>query len=305
MTLVPGIVSDAEVFLSKLEEHVEAGDVFKLEEATTRLTIDIIGKVALDLDFNMQKGENECITAFREQVHLLPNGLSALEMWYPWGIWRRWRNQKIMVAYIGKVLDERFAKRLAETEGEKRVPARKRRTVLDLALDSYLSGVSEDEEKVEHVQDGPPPAMDSEFKAGVITQIRTFIFAGHDTTSSTLCYVFHLLAKHPSASQRIRAEHDSVLGKDPDAAAELIKANPHILNKLEYTLAVIKETLRLFPAASAPRKGRKEQFIRDPKTGEMYPTEGYVKLNHGRRTLKLLPCFNLQHLLIYSLDLDT
>lgn len=44
MTLVPGIVSDAEIFISKLEKHVEAQDVFKLEEATTRLTIDIIGK---------------------------------------------------------------------------------------------------------------------------------------------------------------------------------------------------------------------------------------------------------------------
>lgn len=276
MTLVPGIVSDAEVFVSNLEKHVEKGDVFKLEEVTTRLTIDIIGKVALDLEFGMQKGENVCITAFREQAHLVPNGRTPFEMWWPWGIWRRWRNQKIMVEYIGKVLDERFAKRLAESEGKAKTPARRSRTVLDLALDSYLSGESQPDEKDEHVRDGAAPVMDSAFKAGVITQIRTFIFAGHDTTSSTLCYVFHLLSKHPAVLQRIQAEHDSILGTDAGAAADAIKANPHILNKLEYTLAVIKETLRLFPAASAPRQGAKNVFIRDPETGELWPTEGCV-----------------------------
>lgn len=185
-----------------------------------------------------------------------------------------------MVAYIGKVLDERFAKRLSESE--EKFPARKSRTVLDLALDSYLSGADTIEDSVQRAND-ESPAMDSAFKAGVITQIRTFIFAGHDTTSSTLCYAYYLLSKHPSSLARIRAEHDSILGQDENAAADLIKTNPHILNKLEYTLAVIKETLRLFPAASAPRAGSKDIFLRDPKTGEMWPTEGYLVwlVHHG------------------------
>lgn len=280
MSLVPGIVSDAEVFVSKLTEHAETQDVFKLEEATTRLTIDVIGKVALDLELNTQNSENEYTTAMREQVHLLPNQRMPFEMWLPWGIWRRWRNGKIMSSYIGKVVDERFAKRLAESESEFKSTEKSRtptsRTILDLALDSYLSGSSNQDEAIENAQDGPPPAMDSACKAGVITQIRTFLFAGHDTTSSTLCYVFHLLSKHPYALQRVRAEHDSVLGTNKDAAAEVIRANPHILNKLEYTLAIIKETLRLYPVASGPRAGSKDLFLRDPKTGEMWPTEGYL-----------------------------
>lgn len=47
MTLVPGIVDDSLVFCDILARHVEKGDVFRLEEAATRLTVDIIGRVVL------------------------------------------------------------------------------------------------------------------------------------------------------------------------------------------------------------------------------------------------------------------
>lgn len=277
MTLVPGIVTDAEIFVSKLDAHADAQDVFKLEEVTTRLTIDVIGKVALDLHFNMQNGENECITAFREQAHLLPNGLHPLEMWNPWGIWRRFCNERIMVNYIGKVLDDRFAQRLNQSKDQSGLIKHKSRTVLDLALDSYLSTSSPTPDtKTSPLQHAPPPAISQTFKSGLTTQIRTFIFAGHDTTSSTLCYAFHLLSKHPSALQRIRSEHDLIFGQDPSLTASKIKSNPHILHKLDYTLAVLKETLRLYPAASAPRAGSPDTILRDPKTGTAFPTEGYM-----------------------------
>lgn len=97
-TLVPGIVDDVLVYVEKLNEHADKGDVFRLEEATTRLTIDVIGKVVLDVHFNMQRGENPCIEALREQVHLLPNEgtTNPFEMWYPWGIYRRWMNDRLV-----------------------------------------------------------------------------------------------------------------------------------------------------------------------------------------------------------------
>ncbi|KAI5365287.1 putative cytochrome P450 [Septoria linicola] len=268
ITLVPGIVDDASIYVEKLTEHAQKQDLFRLEEETTRLTIDVIGKVVLDIRFNMQRGENECIDALREQVHHLPNNtMDPFTMWRPYGIYRRWRNVRIMKRYIGKVLDERFATKAAPTSKKQR-----KRTIIDLALDSYLTGTSDVEEAT---SDNEPQVMDAEFREGAITQIRVFLFAGHDTTSSTICYAYHLLRKHPKSMQRIREEHEAILG--PVATtADTIKDDPNILHKLEYTLCVIKEVLRLFPAASAPRRGEKGLFLTDPKTGEKYETEGYM-----------------------------
>lgn len=115
--------------------------------------------------------------------------------------------------------------------------------------------------------------MDAIFKGFAMSQIKLFIFAGHDTTSSTLDYIFYLLSKSPSALQRLRAEHRKVFALDFKETASMIIDNPHLLNQLPYTVAVIKETLRLFPPASSPREGELGFFVTDEQ-GRQFPTEG-------------------------------
>ena len=81
------------------------------------------------------------------------------------------------------------------------------------------------------------------------------MFVGHDSTSSTVCYILHLLATNPNALARIRAEHDRLLGPDLSAVPGLLKQNAHLTNHLVYTTAVIKEALRLFPPGGCSRAG--------------------------------------------------
>lgn len=59
MTLTPFIVEQAEIFVKKLASHAAKGEVFRLEEDATRMTVDIIGKLTLDMDLGTQHGENE------------------------------------------------------------------------------------------------------------------------------------------------------------------------------------------------------------------------------------------------------
>lgn len=47
MTLVDGIVDDSMLFMEILGRHAEEQDIFSLEEAATRATVDIIGRVVL------------------------------------------------------------------------------------------------------------------------------------------------------------------------------------------------------------------------------------------------------------------
>ena len=148
-----------------------------------------------------------------------------------------------MDRYISRELENQFAhnQEIVETQGPK---LRKSKTIIDLALDKNL----EEQAVPDSVRN-----MDATFKKYAISQMKVFILAGHDTTSSTLCYIFYLLSINPGALEHVQAEHDKVFGTDRNETQSVVTENPHFLNQLPYTVAVIKETMRLFPAASGTR----------------------------------------------------
>lgn len=137
------------------------------------------------------------------------------------------------------------------------------KAVIYLILNSYLAP---------NMIDPTAKKVDGMFNDLVTCHMKFFIFAGHDTVASTLCYIYHLLSQNASSLRRVRDEHDNILGRDLTLTASLIIAKPHLLNLLPYTLAVIKETLRLFPAAGTARAGNSDFFITDDQ-GHRYPTK--------------------------------
>ena len=185
--------------------------------------------------------------------------LNTFKRWNPVRPVMEWYNSRQMDSYIGKELDKRYDSYLAHLAHGDVAPSK---SVISLALEGYLE---------QKRSQKPPPTLDPIFKAHATCQIRTFLFAGHDTTSSTICHIYYLLSKNPSSLEKLRGEHDSVLGRDLDAAGMLISDNAHLLNQLTYTLAVIKESMRLFPPASGIREGVDGVSITDDN-GEAYPT---------------------------------
>ncbi|GKZ21502.1 hypothetical protein AbraIFM66951_006685 [Aspergillus brasiliensis] len=75
----------------------------------------------------------------------------------------------------------------------------------------------------------------------IIDNILIFLIAGHETTSGLLSFVLHYLLKNPEEMQRTTREIDDIIG-DQELTIE------H-LSKLNYTTAVLRETLRLMPTA--------------------------------------------------------
>jgi cytochrome P450 len=73
----------------------------------------------------------------------------------------------------------------------------------------------------------------------LIDEVMTLIIAGHETTASTLNWVWYLLAQHPACEQRLHAELDEQLQGHPPTLADLAR--------LPYLKQVIDETLRLYP----------------------------------------------------------
>lgn len=143
-------------------------------------------------------------------------------------------------------------------------------TIMSLAIKSYVNEVQLVSDKSTAL------GIDPRFWDMAISQLKMFMLAGHDTTASTICFAYHLLNKNPKTLEAIRTEHDEVLGKDPSAVKDTIVATPQLLNRLPYTSAVIKETLRLFPPAGTARESPDDFFLTHPDTGLRYPTKGLM-----------------------------
>ncbi len=74
-------------------------------------------------------------------------------------------------------------------------------------------------------------------------EVMTLMFAGHDTTTSTVAFMFHELAHHPEIVARLRAEQDSQLVDGLPTPSQLMSGE---LSELEM---VFDETLRMYPPA--------------------------------------------------------
>ncbi len=73
-------------------------------------------------------------------------------------------------------------------------------------------------------------------------QLMTLMFAGHDTSTSTLTFMMHELARHPEVAARLIEEQDGVLGGATPTVDQLEREMP-------YLEMVLDEVLRLYPPA--------------------------------------------------------
>ena len=97
-------------------------------------------------------------------------------------------------------------------------------------------------------------------------QVMTLMFAGHDTSTSTVSFLLYELARNPVARTRLCDELDGALGGDAPNMAQLHRGLP-------YLDMVTDETLRLYPPAwIGPRKSvRSFEFA-----GREVPAGAYV-----------------------------
>ncbi len=113
-------------------------------------------------------------------------------------------------------------------------------------------------------------ATDEHGAALTDTQIRdevmTLLFAGHDTTTSTVAFMFYELARHPEVVARLLAEQREQLAGARPTPAQLMG------DGLPYLEMVLDETLRLYPPAwIGPRRSVEPfQLVGQPVPGGVF-----------------------------------
>lgn len=130
-----------------------------------------------------------------------------------------------------KVLDEIV---FGEIERRRADPDPSRRDILSLLIGARGAGGEE--------------FTDTEIR----DQVMTLMFAGHDTSTSTLTFMLHELARHPEVTARLHEEQEQVLGGAAPSPEQLEKEMP-------YLDMVLDEVLRLYPPAwIGPRRAVRE-----------------------------------------------
>ena len=266
--LAPAIVDEVATFAENVKGKAgregKWGDVFPLEEMATNLTIDVIGRAALDMELRAQMdGPSELQTALIDQMNLTMIWVNIVNVWRfisPFRLFRMLRNHRTMRRFllpnVLRRLDVQGSISTAHSGGLK--------TIVDMAIEAYGAEVKEG---------GKEAKFDDAFLDTVMAQLKVFMFAGHNTTATTICWMLHCLADNPDAMVRLRKEHDEILGSK-EGLMQRIRQAPQILNALPWTTAVIKETLRMYPVVGSIRDGRPDVFFSVPDSPIPWPTVG-------------------------------
>jgi cytochrome P450 len=240
MTLLPCILDKTDIFLEHLDRYASSGQEFPLNKFTINLTFDIIGAITMNVDFDAQHAESSdqgvFIRLYDQLLTLYTAEGSQLPWWmYPRREWRRYR--------LGNQVDRHLeamirAKHAEQQQQQQQAGKAKPRDILSLSLQG---------------SEQLTPSLLVETR----DQIKTFLFAGHDTTGILLAWLFYELSRSPRVLKAVRDELDELFGPDSDPAAvreKLLGPNgEELIHRMSYTTAVIKETLRLYPPAGTAR----------------------------------------------------
>jgi cytochrome P450 len=85
-------------------------------------------------------------------------------------------------------------------------------------------------------------------------QVMTLLFAGHDTTTSTVAFLFYELARNPGELDPLWAEQEAALGPGPPPADVLLSGLPRMEQAVD-------ETLRMYPPAWIGPRRAVEPFV--------------------------------------------
>ncbi|KAI0868502.1 cytochrome P450 [Hypoxylon argillaceum] len=240
LSLLPSIIDKSSLFLDHLDSFASSGTEFSLQELATNLTFDVIGRVALDIDMGAQSAKpTDFMRVFHELIQTYADEQITLPWWCtPRLEWRRRSLARRVRNALKSIVRERYAE-LAH--------AAKSRSILSMSL--------------REIEDLNPKTVDV-----TCDQLSTFLFAGHDTTSTTIAWTLYELSRTPHALRAVRDELDDIFGPDSDPksvrARLLGPGGEELVHRMTYTTAVIKEVLRLWPPGGTSRMTKPGEGLR-------------------------------------------
>jgi cytochrome P450 len=196
-------------------ESWSPGASFDLAAEMNELALEIIAKLVFDVDLSGEAARlRDAVHVFRTDMQREVSGPVVLPDWLP-------LPSKIRQRRAVRAVDDLIWKQIRE----RRTAGVVKSDILAQML-AAASAVHPDS-----------PIADAEIR----DEAATLFVAGHDTTSAALAWFWYVLEQHPEVERRVLQEVDTVLGDRPATSADV--------HRLRYLEMVVKESMRLYPAA--------------------------------------------------------
>jgi cytochrome P450 len=210
-------------YATDLGDEWKAGLTRDIGQDMTTLTMRIIAKTLFDADVTHEA--QEVGPAIRDVVALVEESFRQL---FPMPTWLPTSHNRKLRAAVARLdtLIQRFI-------NDRRASGEDKGDFLSLLLSAHDDNNSVMTDK--QVRD----------------EAMTLFGAGHETTAVTMMWVWYLLSQHPEVEAKLHAELDGVLaGRKPTLDD---------LPQLGYTERIVKEAMRLYPAAWAITREAQEE----------------------------------------------
>ncbi|XP_073811627.1 cytochrome P450 4e3-like [Musca autumnalis] len=236
-------------FIDKLRETSRGDSIFDFQGMVNYLTLDVICDTAMGVSINAMDNPH---TDFAKAVEFICcninmrafNPLKRKNVTYQFfPEFREYcKTLQVLKEFTYDVIKRRMElrKRQEEEEDQQQASSNHEQTEGDFKkpkmafLDTLLSSTI----------DGRPLTIQE-----VYEEVSTFMFEGHDTTTSALSFITYLLSRHLGVQQKVYEEQKAVMAGDMKRSATFQE-----LSDMKYLDMVIKESLRLYP--SVPMVGR-------------------------------------------------
>ncbi|NXQ33397.1 CP46A hydroxylase, partial [Alaudala cheleensis] len=231
MGLMETFNEKAEELMEKLEEKADGKTEFSMLSMMSRVTMDIIGKVAFGLELNALSDDQ---TPLPNAVTKIMEGLNKARVPFI----------RFMPGKQKLVKEARESVRLLRRVGKECIDRRReaiqngKEATMDI-LTQILKG------------DALEETRDDE---NILDNFITFFVAGHETSANQMTFTVMALGQHPEILARAQAEVDEVLGAKRDVDYE-------DLGKLSYLSQVLKESLRLYPPVSGTLRRLEKELV--------------------------------------------
>ncbi|CAI2352859.1 unnamed protein product [Caenorhabditis sp. 36 PRJEB53466] len=225
----------AKVFLDQLKPHADNGIELDIYPHIKRMALDIICETSMGTTIDAQHNHNHpYVMSVKRLMEIgfawqIKPWLKLKPLWYLTGYGFEYdRHLKLVTDFTKLVIREKWEEyqqfHLDADKKDKRSMA-----FLDLLLELRHEGLMNEEDIREEVD--------------------TFMFEGHDTTSSSMGWTLWCMAHNPDIQEKVIEEVDRIFGSsDRDCTNDDLK-------QMKYLEKCLKESLRMFP--SVPFFGRK------------------------------------------------